>query len=58
MKIFICLLIIIIIIISLFIIIIVINLQLLNLGFEEEKVIDCLFKYENDREKCLEELIA
>lgn len=32
--------------------------QLLDLGFDEEKIVDALLKHDNDRDKALEELIA
>lgn len=32
--------------------------QLLDLGFEEEQIVDALLKHDNDRDKALEELIA
>ncbi|XP_053639508.2 ubiquitin-associated protein 1 [Cherax quadricarinatus] len=32
--------------------------QLLDLGFEEERIVDALLKHDNDRDKALEELIA
>ncbi|KAG7154571.1 capping protein inhibiting regulator of actin dynamics-like [Homarus americanus] len=32
--------------------------QLLDLGFEEERIVDALLKHNNDRDKALEELIA
>ena len=35
-----------------------VSLQLLDLGFEEEQIVDALLKHDNDRDKALEELIA
>lgn len=32
--------------------------QLLDLGFDEERIVDALLKHDNDRDKALEELIA